>query len=99
MRKAVLVELPFAIIQRTDLSCLQPSRDTVEMKGVLRVRYLRVRRGYVTNSPRNGTLFACCTRLIRLTLYAYLVRMIKTRCSTKIHNMVPADSAVVNDNI
>jgi hypothetical protein len=33
----VFLELPVAVVQRAHLSCLEPSRDAVEVEGVLRV--------------------------------------------------------------
>jgi hypothetical protein len=32
---AVLLELPVAVVERADLSCLEPSRDAVEVEGML----------------------------------------------------------------
>lgn len=33
---SILLELPVSVIERTDLSCLQPSRYAVEMEGMLK---------------------------------------------------------------
>lgn len=37
----ILLQLPFTIVERTDVSCLQPSRDAMEMESVLVQSYIR----------------------------------------------------------
>ena len=54
----ILLELPVSIVQRAHLSCLQPSRDTVEVEGV------------IANAPGNGALFGSGCTLICLTFDA-----------------------------
>jgi hypothetical protein len=72
---AVLLEFPLSVIQRADLPRLQPSRNAMEVKGV------------VAHTPCHHTLVARCRSLVRLALNA------------QVHDMVPADGAVVHHNI
>jgi len=52
----VLLELPVSVVEGADGSGLEPSRDAVEVKGV------------VTYSPRDCALLTCGRGLVRLTL-------------------------------
>ena len=71
----VLLELPLAVIERTDLSGLQPSGYAVEMECM------------VTNTPSYGAIFSGWRCLTSLTFDA------------KVHDVIPADSTVVDDDI
>ena len=53
------MELPFPVVKGTDLTSLEPTRDTMEVEGV------------VTHSPRYRTLLTGSRSLICLTLYAW----------------------------
>jgi len=72
---AVLLQLPFTVIQRADVSRLQPARNAMEVEGV------------VADSPCGVTLLTCGRHLVSLAIDA------------EIHDVVPADGAVVHDDI
>ena len=81
-----LLELPLSVVQRADLSGLQPARDAVEVERVLQNRehnYFRTAlmgtsgRGaerrwwsYVADPPGHGALLRRGGGLVSLTLYA-----------------------------
>jgi len=71
----ILLELPIPVVQGTDLSGLQPSRDTMEVEGM------------IAHTPSNSAFLACCTGLVCLAL------------DTQIHDVIPADSTVVDNYV
>lgn len=73
----IFLELPFSIIQRADLSGLQPTRNAVEVKGM------------VTHSPCNSALITGGRCLVRLTFNAQIHYVIATD-STVVNNYVPS---------
>merc|ERR1719356_1933288 len=72
---SILLELPVPVVERTNLSGLQPPGDAVEVEGV------------VTHPPGHSALLTGSTRLISLTLDA------------QVHDVVPADGAVVHHDV
>ena len=68
----ILLEFPFLIIKWTNDSGREPSRNAVEMIGV------------IAHSPRNFTFFSFFFGGIGLAI------------DTRLHDVVPANSAVVN---
>jgi len=52
------LELPLAIVQRTDVPCLKPTGDTVEVESV------------ITDTPGSVTLFTAGSHLVGLTINA-----------------------------
>ena len=63
---AILLKFPISVVQRADLTCLEPSRDAVEMEGVLQGSKVLVglteahgdSKTYVADTPCDGTLLA-----------------------------------------
>jgi hypothetical protein len=87
---AVLLELPVAVVERTDLPRLQPTRDAVKVECVLCLLARSLPhcvQAHVADAPGNSALLARSGRLVRLTLDA------------QVHNVVPANGAVVDDNV
>jgi len=72
---SVLLELPITVVQRANLSCLEPAADAVEVEGM------------VTHPPGNSALLAGGAGLVGLTL------------DTQVHDVVPANGAVVDHDI
>lgn len=56
--KSILLKLPLPVIERADLTCFEPSRDAVEVKGV------------VALTPSDGAFFGGCGALVGLALDA-----------------------------
>lgn len=94
----ILLKLPVSVIQRTHLSRLQPTRDTVEVESVLyplsqhhiishQPSPALWNYTHVANTPSNSTLLASSASLVGLAVNA------------QIHNVVAADGAVVYNNI
>jgi len=73
----VLLELPVSIIKRAYLSSFEPTRDAVEVEGM------------VTDAPCHCTFFTCSRRLVCLTLDAEIHDMISAD-STVIHDDIPS---------
>lgn len=75
----IFLELPVPVVQGTDLSRSQPSRNAVEMKGVLTdelasyVNKTEKLEGaiYIADTPGYGAFFCCSGTLIRLAFDAY----------------------------
>ena len=74
---AILLKLPITIIERADLSCLEPTRDAVEMKSVLIESIVLAQQKdqvlwdpYIANTPGNSTFFTRGGGLVSLALYA-----------------------------
>jgi len=72
----IFLEFPISVVEWADLTSLQPSRDAVEMEGM------------IADSPSNGTLFTCCRCLICLTLDAQVHDMVSAD-STIVYNDIP----------
>lgn len=92
----VLLELPVSVVQRADLTGLEPSRDAVEMERMLASRgllagsrTLGVVRAttYVADSPSYGALLASSRSLVGLTL------------NTEVHDVISANGTVVDYNV
>jgi hypothetical protein len=60
----VLLKLPVSVVQRAHLPGLQPSRDAVEMEGV------------VADAPGNSAFFASCRSLVCLAFDAQVHDMV-----------------------
>ncbi len=73
---AVLLELPLAVVQRTDLASLQPATDAVEVEGV------------VADAPGDGALLRGGGGLISLALDAQ-VHDVVAADGTNVHGDVP----------
>jgi len=73
---AVFLELPIPIVERADLPCLEPSRDAMEVEGV------------VANTPSHCALLARCGCLVCLTLDAKVHDVISAD-SAIVHDDVP----------
>ena len=73
---SILLELPIAIIQRTHLTSLQPSGNTMEVKCV------------ITHSPSHGTLFGSHRSLIGLAFNAQIHDVIPAN-SAIVDNDIP----------
>jgi hypothetical protein len=87
---AILLKLPVAVVERTDLPRLQPTRDAVEVECVLCLLARSLPhcvQTHVADAPGNSALLARSGRLVCLALDA------------QVHNMVPANGAVVDDNV
>jgi hypothetical protein len=73
----ILLELPVAVIQRADLSGLQPSRYAVEVESMLKevssVSVVGSGGTYVANTPSDGTLFGCRGALVGLAFDACFI--------------------------
>lgn len=72
----ILLELPVSVVERADLAGLEPSRDAVEVEGVLQRSWLMVARSkitkstYIADTPGNSALLAGSRGLVCLTLNA-----------------------------
>jgi len=77
-----LLQLPLAIVQRTDIPCLQPAGYAVEVECMLyviskdqsycKVTQRRLGRTHVANAPRRVAFFAGCGDLVGLAVDAYI---------------------------
>ena len=89
----IFLKLPLAIVQRTNLTRLEPTRDAVEMK-CLGKEYVFTRSttapivSYViADTPSHRAFFGGGRRLIRLTL------------DTQVHDVIATDSAIIDDDV
>jgi hypothetical protein len=66
-KENALLQLPFTIVKRANVPCLEPTRNAMEVECVLRVRdksvtqtniVSRIDKIYVTDTPSSVTLFA-----------------------------------------
>jgi len=73
----ILLELPVSIVQWTDLTCLQPPGDAMEVECV------------VADTPSHSTLLASCRCLICLTFDAEIHDVISADC-TIVDNNIPS---------
>jgi len=74
-----LLQLPFTIVQRTNIPRLKPTRDTVEVESVLQPTVSEARRlsvirvvTHVTDTPGSVALFTARSYLIGLTIDAWI---------------------------
>lgn len=74
---AILLEFPFSVVERADLSSLQPTRDAMEMERM------------VAHTPGYCTFLAGGRCLIRLALDAQVHNMISTNGAI-VHHDVPS---------
>jgi len=65
---AVLLELPVAVVERADLSGLEPSRDAVEMEGVLLTVSARRRNSARSDSHCKGPRRSCSFPIVFILL-------------------------------
>ena len=91
---AVLLELPVTVVERADLTCLEPAGDAVEVEGVLYEHKLAsstIDDGegstYVADTPGDGALLRGRRSLVGLAVDA------------QVHDVVAADGAVVDDDV
>ena len=75
---AVLLHLPFAIIERADVAGLEPPIDTMEVERMLGVSRGHGWRAHIANAPCDGAFFVRGTGLVGLAVDA------------QVHDMVPA---------
>ena len=73
---AILLELPLAVVQRTDLSGFEPSGDTVEVEGM------------VADAPGHSALLAGGARLVGLTLDAQIHYVVAANGAV-VHHDIP----------
>lgn len=73
---AILLELPFTVVERTDLACLQPPGDAVEVESV------------IADSPGDRTLLSNGWGMVRLAFYAE-VHDVVPAYGTVVHDYVP----------
>ena len=73
------LQLPFTIVQRANIPCLEPTRDTVEVESVLWSTISEIRRPgvirvitHVTDAPRGIALLTAGSHLIGLTIDAWV---------------------------
>ena len=87
----IFLELPVSVVERADLSRLEPSGNAVEVEGVLQLSAMAFQRElcstYIADAPCNGALLASGGSLVGLALDA------------QVHDVVAADGAVVDDDI
>ena len=74
---AVLLEFPIAVVERADLSGFEPSRNTVEVEGV------------IAHPPGHGALLTGGGRLVGLTFNAEIHDVV-TADSAVVHHDVPS---------
>ena len=90
-RKHALLQLPLAVVERAHIARLEPARDAVEVEGV------------VADAPRSVALLGGRRDLVRLAVDAcggQSRRALGKRLRlTEIHDVVPADRAVVDDDV
>jgi len=72
---AILLEFPFAVVERTHLTRLEPTRDAVKVEGV------------ITDAPSYGALLAGGRGLVRLALNAQIHDVIATDSTVVYHNV------------
>ena len=71
------MQLPLTIVQRTNIPCLEPTRDAVEMESVLHATVLEVQRSsviggaaHVADPPGSVALFTAGGYLVGLAIDA-----------------------------
>lgn len=72
---SVLLEVPLPVVQGTDLTCLQPTRDAMEVEGV------------VADAPGHSALLAGGRGLVRLALDAQIHDVVAADGAIVHHNI------------
>lgn len=72
----VFLEFPVSVIERTDLTCFEPSRDAMKVEGM------------VTDAPSHGAFIASDRGLVRLALNAEIHNVV-TADGTVVDHYVP----------
>jgi hypothetical protein len=74
---SILLKLPISVVERTYLTCLQPSWDAMKVKCM------------ITHSPSYSTFFWGCWCLVCLTFYTQVHYMISAN-GTIVNNDIPS---------